>query len=179
MAESKKERWNDYLAITTVLIAVCATLSTFKGGGYSTKSLMNQTQASDQWAFYQAKSTKENLYHQERDNLELQRATLAENKASAELLAKYDSKIADCTKKMDKYSKEQTEIKAKATQFEVERDSGKAHSTVFGIAVIFLQISILLSSIAALSKKKFVWYCSLVLGVIGIFYFINGFFLFV
>jgi len=38
---------------------------------------------------------------------------------------------------------------------------------------------ILLSSIATLSKKRFVWICGLVLGLIGIFYFIDGFFLFI
>jgi len=178
MAELKKERWTDYLAITTVIIAVCATLSTFKGGGYSTKSLMNQTQASDQWSFYQAKSMKGYMFQMQKDNLEIERATVAETKASSELLLKYDNKIADCTKKIDKYEKEQADIKVKAAKFESDRDDCKLHSTEFGIAVIFLQISILLSSIAALSKKKFVWYFSICLGLIGIVYFIDGFFLF-
>ena len=35
MAEEKKEPWLNYLALTTVIFAVCATLSTFKGGGFS------------------------------------------------------------------------------------------------------------------------------------------------
>lgn len=39
-------------------VAVCVTLSTFKCGGYSTRSVVSQSQASDQWAFYQAKSIK-------------------------------------------------------------------------------------------------------------------------
>jgi len=41
-----------YLAIKKVLIAVLATLSTSKGGGFSTRSLLNQTKAIDPWAFY-------------------------------------------------------------------------------------------------------------------------------
>lgn len=45
-----------YMAITTILIAVAATLSTFKGGGFSTMSLLNQALASDQWAFFRAKA---------------------------------------------------------------------------------------------------------------------------
>jgi hypothetical protein len=52
------------------------------------------------------------------------------------------------------------------------------HSQAFGMAVIFLQIAILLSSIAALLKKKIVWTLGLVTGVLGIMYFVNGFFLF-
>jgi hypothetical protein len=43
MAEEKKEKWMTYMAITSILIDVAATLSTFKGGGFSTKSLLNQT----------------------------------------------------------------------------------------------------------------------------------------
>ncbi len=35
MAEEKKEKWLNYLALATVILAVCATLSTFKGGGFS------------------------------------------------------------------------------------------------------------------------------------------------
>jgi len=62
MAEEKKEPWLNYLALTTVILAVCATLATFKGGGYSTRSVMSQTRASDQWAFYQAKSIKGYIY---------------------------------------------------------------------------------------------------------------------
>jgi len=43
MAEEKKEPWLNYLALTTVIFAVCATLSTFKGGGFSTRSVLNQS----------------------------------------------------------------------------------------------------------------------------------------
>ena len=40
MAEEKKEQWLNYLALTTVIFAVCATLATFKGGsGYQPASL--------------------------------------------------------------------------------------------------------------------------------------------
>ena len=35
MAEEKKEPWLNYLALTTVIFAVCATRSTFKEGGFS------------------------------------------------------------------------------------------------------------------------------------------------
>jgi hypothetical protein len=44
--------------------------------------------------------------------------------------------------------------------------------------VILFQLSILLSSIAALMKKPRVWYLGLVLGVAGAFYFANGVWLF-
>jgi hypothetical protein len=86
--------------------------------------------------------------------------------------------IEDYTKKVKNYDTDKEVISKDAKNFENQRDEAKLHSAKFGIAVIFLQISILLSSIATLSKKRFVWICGLVLGVIGIVYFIDGFFLF-
>jgi hypothetical protein len=50
MAEEKKEPWLNYLALTTVILAVCATLSIFKGCGFSTRSVLNQSHAANQWA---------------------------------------------------------------------------------------------------------------------------------
>jgi len=66
LAEEKKEPWLNYLALTTVIFAVCATLSTFKGGSYSTRSVLSQSQAANQWAFYQAKSIKGYLYEEKK-----------------------------------------------------------------------------------------------------------------
>ena len=166
------------MAITTILIAVAATLSTFKGGGFSTRSLLNQTLASDQWAFFQSKSIKRDLYDSRRENLEIQVASLEKQKGNEALVEKYNGLIADYTQKVKTYDSEKEAINKVAKGYENIREESKLHSGKFGIAVIFLQISILLSSIATLSKKKFVWICGLVLGVIGIIYFIDGFFLF-
>ena len=68
-----KDRIPTLIAITTLILAVCATLSSFKAGGYSTKMILSQSQASDQWAYYQAKSIKETAYQTQRDALELAR----------------------------------------------------------------------------------------------------------
>jgi hypothetical protein len=178
MAEDKKEKWMTYMAITTILIAVAATLSTFKGGGFSTRSLLNQTLASDQWGFFQSKSIKRDIYDARRESLEIQVALLEKQKGNDSLTKKYNGMIEDYTKKVKNYDTDKEVISKDAKNFENQRDEAKLHSAKFGIAVIFLQISILLSSIATLSKKRFVWICGLVLGVIGIVYFIDGFFLF-
>ena len=172
MAEAK-EKWLNYLALSTVILAVCATLSTFKGGGYSTRSLMNQSKASDQWSFYQSKSLKGYIFEMQCDNLELQIGNVSGND-----LQIYKDKIASYKEKINQYEKEKAEIKALAEGFEKERDMNKDHSTIFGIAVIFLQVSILLSSISALTKKKIVWYLSMAIGIVGLVYFFDGFFLF-
>jgi hypothetical protein len=177
MAEEKKEPWLNYLALTTVILAVCATLATFKGGGFSTRSVMSQTRASDQWSFYQAKSIKGYIYEMQKEKLELELATLA-GKGSQAIRDAYEKKIDDYGKKIAKYEGEKATIQKDAKKFESVRDDAQQHSQAFGIAVIFLQIAILLSSIAALLKKKPVWLLGLAVGIAGIFYFVNGFLLF-
>jgi len=178
MAEEKKEKWMNYLAMSTVIFAVCATLSTFKGGGYGSRSLLNQTNASDQWAFYQAKSIKGSLTKNQLDNLQLQKDFIVKATNSKGDVSIYDTKIASCEKEIKRYDEEKAEISAKAKAFEKDRDDCQKHGGKFGIAVIYLQVTILLSSIAGLMKKKPVWYLSIVIGVVGIFYFIDGFYLF-
>lgn len=177
MAEEKKELWLNYLALTTVILAVCATLSTFKGGGFSTRSVMNQSLASDQWAYYQAKGIKGYIYDMQRDKLELELMALGP-RASRSVRDEYGKRIDTYAKKVAKYDTEKAEIKKEAEKFEKIRDEAQKHSQAFGLAVIFLQIAILLSSIAALIKKKFLWLVGCAIGCVGILYFVNGFMLF-
>lgn len=177
MAEDKKEPWLNYLALSTVILAVCATLSTFKGGGFSTRAVMSQSQASDQWAYYQAKSIKSYMYQMQMEKLELEQPALAKT-AAASVAETYQAKIADYKKKIEKYEKEKAEIQQEAKSLEAIRDDAQRHSKTFGMAVIFLQIAILLSSIAGLLKKKPVWYVGLAAGAGGLVFFADGFLLF-
>jgi len=177
MAEEKKETWLNYLALTTVIFAVCATLSTFKGGGFSTRSVMSQSQASDQWAFFQAKSIKSYIYQVQKEMLEIGLRDLPKS-SPEEVVNAHKDKIADYKKKVEKYEQEKSDIQEKAKQLEGVRDEAQKHSQAFGVAVIYLQIAILLSSIAGLLKKKPVWYGGIAAGLVGLVYFANGFLLF-
>jgi hypothetical protein len=177
VADDKKDPWLNYLALTTVVLAVCATLATFKGGGYSTRQIMSQTKASDQWAYYQAKSVKANLYEVGKDSVELEARALPANASQAAREA-YAVRLKDYQAKLAKYDKEKEEIQAEARKLEQQRDDAASHGSAFGIAVIFLQISILLSSIAALLKKKPVWYLGMAVGLGGVVWFLDGFGLF-
>lgn len=178
MSQEKKNDWLNYLALTTVIFAVCATLSTFKGGGYSTKSVITQAQASDEWAYYQSKGIKSYIYQLQAEKLELDLLSL-ESAKNSKLAGLYTEKIADYKKKIDKYEKDKAESQQKAKALESVRDEAQIHSKAFGIAVIYLQIAILLSSIAGLLKKRVIWLGGVVTGLVGLIYFIDGFVLFI
>jgi len=177
MAEEPKEKWLNYLALTTVIFAVCATLSTFKGAGFSTKSVLSQTQAANQWAYYQSKSIKGYLYENQKESLELE-MKVRRGSLSQAAVAEYEKKIEIYTQKIKRYDSEKAEISKEARRLEAQRDDAQKHTGIFGIAVIFLQIAILLSSIAALMKKKLIWLAGSASGAAGLIYFANGFLLF-
>ena len=177
MRDEKKEVWLNYLALTTVIFAVCATLSTFKGGGFSTRSVISQAQASDEWAYFQAKGIKSYIYQVQVDKLELDLIELQQG-SNQKLASTYAEKIADYKSKIDKYEKEKLEAQVKAKQLESVRDEAQIHSKAFGMAVIYLQIAILLSSIAGLLKKKVVWLAGTLAGLVGMIYFADGFLVF-
>ena len=178
MAEEKKEPWLNYLALTTVILAVCATLSTFKGGAFSTRSVLSQTQAANQWAYYQAKGIKSYLYEIQKERLELELQQQEGNGLSSHAIESHKNTISTYADRIAKYNSEKDAIEKEAKRLEAIRDDAQKHAQVFGIAVIFLQIAILLSSVAALMKKKPVWYLGVLMGIMGIIYFANGFLLF-
>jgi uncharacterized protein YsxB (DUF464 family) len=177
MAEEKRDPWLNYLALTTVVFAVCATLSTLKGGGFSTLSVMSQSQASDQWAYYQAKSIKEYVYELQKEKFEMDLKAMNAG-MSRSLAAEYEKRIDSYGQKIRKYEDEKAEIMKKAEELEAKRADAQRHSGAFGMAAMFLQIAILLSSIAALMKQKYFWYLGMASGAFGLVYFSNGFFLF-
>jgi len=177
MADEKKEPWLNYLALTTIIFAVAATLSTFKGGGYSTKSMLSQEQASNKWSYYQSKSLKLYLYETQKDVLDLD--TKSMKNADALVLEAYRNKISVYEQSIKRYDKEKADIKKDAEHLESLRDEAQKHSQAFGMAVIFLQISILISSIAALIKRRYLWLIGIGVGAVGLIYFINGFLLFI
>jgi flagellar basal body-associated protein FliL len=173
----KKEIWINYLAFTTVIFAALATLSTFKGGGFSSRSVVLQAQASDQWAYYQAKSIRESLYRIQKENLSLQVGLLPSTVAPEEK-EKITQALAQSESKVEKYEAEKNDIEKAARGLEQSRDEAQTHGKPLGLAVIFLQIAIVLSSIGGLLKRKEVWYLGFPIGIAGIILFADGFLLF-
>lgn len=167
--KEKNERWTRYVSLTMVVIAVLAAIATLKGGGFSTRTLkeMNeatyyQTQASDQWSFYEAKSIKQNLYEIELDHLN------AAPVPDADAVAKMKAKI-------DKYEADKADITALAKKFEKARDearntatSAAEHSRQMGLSITLFQIAIALGAMCLIVKKKPLWIVSSILGALAI-----------
>ncbi len=59
--KEKREGWTRYVSLMIVLLAVATAIGSLKAGGFGSKVMLNQAQASDTWAFYQAKSIKRHI----------------------------------------------------------------------------------------------------------------------
>jgi hypothetical protein len=170
--KEQREAWTKYTSLSLVFIAVLAAIATQWAGKYGSRVLVklndstfHQAKASDQWAFYQAKSIKENLYEVARD----QAAHNGTAGAATEAAAKPDPKMTD---KISRYEAEKKEIKEKAEGLEKDRDRTRdeaalasAQGSGMGLAVSVFQISIAMGSICLVTKKKPLWYLSLALAL--------------
>lgn len=174
MAQEKKDSWLQQMALATVLLAVCSTMSQFKVNAYSTQSVISQNLASDQWAFFQAKSTKLHLHELHLEQLRLQALALTPGSASA---AAYTRSIAERQAKTAAYAREKTEIEANARALENESDEARRRSRPFSWAVIFLQVAVLLNSIAGLLKMRGLFWLAMPAGAVGFSFFATGWFL--
>ncbi len=167
-----KERWTQWVALTTTILAVCAAISSLKGGGYSTKVQLATTRENDKWAQYQSKSIKQNLFAVEQDLLQVQALDAKAPEAKAAIAAR----LAKLQAEIERYDKEKGDIKTAAEGIQKEQAEYQRHGGNFGLAVMLLQIAIMLSSVGALIKKPSMWAVGLVFGLAGLTYMANGFF---
>lgn len=170
LAEDKKEeegfskRVTQLIALTALILAITATFSSLKAGAFASKGILAQNQASDGWAYYQAKSLKENTYQVQLDELEMGVVGVDPQRVE-ELKAKYREKI-------ERYAAEQKEISAMSKEKEAERDHFLELNRGFAGALTYLQIAILLVSLAALVKQIYFWYIGMAVGLFGIYNFV-------
>jgi len=161
------------IALTTALLAALAALASLRAGAtvnealvLKTEAARLQSEASDQWAYYQAKGIKGAI-------AEASRAAF--DAAGQEAPVRYQEKAK-------RYENEQEEIKAEARKLEKERSAkdGAAEHLLhehhrFALAVAFFQVSIALGAVAALTRSKLVWLGSLVVGAGGLTFFARAF----
>ena len=154
-AEHSGERWISWVALSTAILAVLAAIAGLLSGKHANEAMMSQIEASDQWGYYQAKSIKASVLD----------AKIALSTAPNE---------SDAAK-LDRYEKEQEEIKSEADHKQSEAKSNFHQHEVFARSVTMFQIAIAIAAISALTKKRRFWIVSLLFGVAGCVFFALGF----
>ncbi len=153
------------VAITTAIISVFLALATILGNTAGGNSSSYLVKANDQWSYYQAKSVKQNLYEVSKNMLLVDLNNTAN---SPQYDAAIQSRIADFDAKVAKYAKEQQDIQKQAQDYEALSDKEGNKSDVYNYAQGFYQIAIILAAIALLAKKRYMWFLSVTLGIIGV-----------
>src|SRR5437660_9824341 len=110
-----KRHWIDHAARTTAVLAVLAAVSSGQYANQFSRTILTQTEASDQWAYYQAKSIKK---HIQTGQLEMQRALTAGRPELVAGMAQLEAKSAAAAKR---YEAELAEIKARAERLDAEK----------------------------------------------------------
>ena len=140
-----------------VLAVVVATVSLL-GHRTHTEEVVFQNKASDEWAFYQAKSIRR---HADQTFVDL--SSLMATKDSAET-AKLQEKYSEEAKR---YNDDQKDLQAEANRLEAETRLASRKADRYDLSEVFLEISLVVTSITLLSKKRGFWYGGIVLGLIG------------
>jgi hypothetical protein len=143
--------WIAQVALSAAVLAVAAAVAALLAGHHANEAMLEQMQATDQWAYYQAKGIKASLVESRMD------LRAAVGKESTE----------DDKKKIERYKEEQKEIEEKAHEKEHSSEHHMGRHVIFARSVTAFQVAIALSAISVLSKKKLVWYTGLALGAIG------------
>ena len=176
MSSAEKEKWQGWLALSTAIIAVLAALTTLYMGKFSSRAIMAQGQESDQWAYYQAKSIKQHTFELSRKALELQYRS--QKGLAPDVAEEYRKTLNKYAEETARYDSEKGAIKHKAEELGKGKLKAQEMGGNFGYALIFLQIAIMLSSLASLTRRKYLWYIALACNVGWLFFFLDAWLLF-
>jgi Domain of unknown function (DUF4337) len=157
------DKFSGRIAVATAIIATIGALFAYMGGAtqanaalFKNNALIRKTEAANQWAYYQSKSSKENL-------AELG-ATLTEG-----------DKKAGFDKEAQRYRQEKGEIKTKAEAFDKESADWDKQSDAqlhqhhrWAQATTALQIAIALAAIALLTRRRWLMGCNYVVAGVGL-----------
>jgi hypothetical protein len=156
--KEKRDGWTRYVSLMIVVLAVATAIGSLKAGGFGGKVMLYQSQASDTWAFYQAKSIKQRI------------AEMETHSSVADL-------AAQAAKDLQRYQSDEKVLLAKAQGLEASRDTMAKHGPPLGFAIASLQVAIALASVCLITKRRILWGASALLGAVGIGYLIFGLYL--
>jgi hypothetical protein len=154
-------------AITAAILAVCAAFGSLLSGDAANQAILAQTKATDQWAYFQAKSTKQEIFDVGSQVV----SALAEGMAQAE---RARPALEHFRSEVKRYVREKEEIQraAEALEEESRHEFHKHHHYAAGIALF--QVGIVLASVSILVHRRWLWVMSLVAGAAGILFLVVG-----
>src|ERR1700716_2131650 len=156
------------VSITISIMAVLVASVTLLGHRTHTEELLRQSQASDRWAQYQAKSVR--LHETQGFSDVVNIVASLDKERGAALLEKY-------AKEVEHYQGDKEDISKEAKELEAERDLAGRKADRFDGGEALLEIGLVICSITLLTKRKLFWYGGILFGAVGIVLALTGFLL--
>ncbi len=167
------ERWRDWLALTTTIMALITVVMALESSRATMLAVHDSSRESNQWLQFQAKGIKEYSYQITKAALELQLSANAG--ISAEAAEKYRQAIKKYDEEIKRYKDEKDELMQEALSIGKAKAKNIKRSSGFNAALAFLLIAIVLSSIATMLRKKYIWYIGLSMLAGWLYFFVNSF----
>lgn len=162
------EPWIVPVAVTLAILAVLVAMATLMGHRAATEELLLQTQASDQWAYFQAKNIR--LHEMQGVADMLGAITPVDKEKTEEVREQY-------LKEVERYENEKDEISEKAKELEKERGVVARREDRYDAAEVILEIALIICSLTLLTKMKFFWFAGILIGLVGTAVGVSGFFI--
>ena len=150
--KARESRLNTAVAVFVALSATFMALNNVKDGNIVQAMQQAQANGVDEWAYYQAKGTKQNLAIAAREQIELMRDTTLNT--TPEVRAVFETRIKKYADLEKKYETEKEDIKRKAEGFQKQYDDLNVHDDQFDMAEAILSVAIALFGVTALTQKK-------------------------
>jgi hypothetical protein len=176
--EARGKRFTKRVALTTAIFAVMLAITSLGGNNAMKEMLLAQQQSSDQWAFYQSKVIRQNLYNIEKMRIEME-LLKSDPPMKSEVRDKYASMLKKMSDEEGRYDAEKKKIEHEAREFESERDRNRTKDPYFDYAEVLLQISIVMASISILAVSSQIFYFALAAAGLGTAFMLNGYLLLV
>ena len=166
-------RLNSAIAVLVALSATFMALCNVKDGNIVQAMEQAQARSIDQWAYFQAKGTKQHLAEQMVEQLEFEK-TLIQN-ITPETRALFDAKIKEYKDKSALYENEKKEIRQAADAAAKEYDRLNVHDDQFDATEACMSLAIALFGITALTKKRWLLWVGVVMSAFGFVLGVSGF----
>lgn len=147
------------ISVTMAILAVCVAVVSLLGHRSHTEELLLQNRATDQWSYYQAKNIRRHNYEMGVDLLSMME--FKDKTQADKVREKYQ-------KEAERYTKEQAEIEEQAKDLEKDSALQQRKANRFDLGEVFLEIALVISSLALLSRKRLYWFLGIVSGLAGL-----------
>jgi Domain of unknown function (DUF4337) len=172
--EKAEDPFTKGVALCVAIYAVILALAAAGGNNAGKDMMMEQQKSTNKWGQYQAKAIREALYLNDLEKLEID---LIKGGMTPEAAQKVQQNVERIKTKLAEYKTEKETISNEAKSHEAKRDKAHKRDPYFDFAEVALQIAVVLASVAMLSGKRWAFYASIVLAIIGAILTLNGYFL--